>query len=133
MTDFGKDVLCLDSPKTGRYATGATLIGQRLYHALITPRGNLLGGADEESFGEDLSELVGAPANKDTSRKIRAKVQRAASKDDAIESVDVDIVESVQSNGATSYAITIVANTSAGPFSLVLSVDDVSVELVGLS
>ena len=68
MTDFGTDTYCLDSLMTGRMASDATLIGQRLYHALITPRGALLGGPDEESFGEDLEEMI-QMINKDKNRQ----------------------------------------------------------------
>ena len=133
MTDYGTDTYCLDSMKTGRMVSGATLIGQRFYHALITPRGALLGGPDEESFGEDFEELVGAPAGKESERAIRNKVQRAASKDDEILSVSVNIQTTTETNGAVSHEVSITAQTAKGPFDLVLSINDLEVSLVGLS
>lgn len=133
MTDFGTDTYCLDSIQTGRYASGSTLIGQRLYHALITPRGALLGGPEEESFGEDLSDLVGSPAGIESERAIREKVQRAASKDEEILKVSTQIQTTIEPTGAVSHDVQIVADTAAGPFNLVLSINELSVELVGLS
>lgn len=133
MTAYGTDSYCLDSMKTGRMVRGTALIGQRLYHALITPRGALLGGPDEESFGEDLEELVGSPAGKESERAIRNKVQRAASKDDEILSVSVNIQTTTETNGAVSHEVSITAQTAKGPFDLVLSINDLEVSLVGLS
>lgn len=133
MTDFGQDTYCVNSLKTGRMTSGAMIVGQRFYHALITPRGALLGGPDEESFGEDLAELVGAPGWKDSERAIRAKVQRAASKDEEILSVATDILTTIATTGAVSHEVRISADTARGPFSLVLSIDEMSVSLVGLS
>ena len=133
MIDFGTDTYCLDSIQTGRYASDTTLIGQRFYHALITPRGALLGGPEEESFGEDLSDLVGSPAGIESERAIREKVQRAASKDEEILKVSTQIQTTIESTGAVSHDVQIVADTAAGPFNLVLSINDLSVELVGLS
>lgn len=133
MTDYGTDTYCLDSLKTGRMASGAILVGQRLYHALITPRGALLGGPDEESFGEDLSELIGSPAGKESERAIRGKIQRAASKDEEILSVSVDIMTTTETTGAVGHEVRIVADTARGPFALVLAVSELSISLVGLS
>lgn len=133
MTDFGQDTYCLDSLSTGRMVSGTTLIGQRLYHALITPRGALIGGPDEESFGEDLSSLVGSPAGIESERAIREKIQRAASKDEGILSVAIQIQTTIESAGTVSHEVQIAADTSSGPFNLVLSISDLSVELVGLS
>lgn len=133
MTDFGTDTYCLGSIETGRYASGSTLIGQRLYHALITPRGALLGGPDEESFGEDLEELVGSPAGKESEQEIRLRIRRAVSKDEEILSAAVEIRSTIESNGAVAHEISIAAETAKGPFKLVLSIDDLSASLVGLS
>lgn len=133
MTDYGTDTYCLDALRTGRMASGAILVGQRLYHALITPRGALLGGPDEESFGEDLADLVGSPAGKESERAIRSKVQRAAAKDEEILSVSVDILTTTETTGAVSHEVRISADTARGPFSLVLAVSELSISLVGLS
>lgn len=133
MTDYGRDTYCLDSLRTGKFASGATLIGQRLYHALTTPRGALLGGEEAQNWGEDVEGLIGTPAGPNTESKIRAKVDRAASKDETIASITTAIVSSVDAAGDTSHEVTIDAKTAAGPFQLVLSIGSVTVDLLGLT
>lgn len=132
-TDFGRDTYCVDSLQTGRYVSGAALVAQRLYHALRTPRGALRGSPEHEQWGEDIEELVGAPGGQDTQRKIRAKVARAASKDEQILKVSTDIVETIEPNGAGSYVVSVSADTADGPFNLVLGINSVTVELIGMS
>ena len=132
-TDLGRDTFCADSLRAWRAARGGTLVAQRLYHALITPRGALLGGDDEASFGEDLEELIGADAGKQTEREIKTKVDRAASKDETITKITTSVVTTQGANGSVSHEVTIDAETGEGPFRLVLAVGDVDVALVGLS
>lgn len=126
----GRDVYCSDSLRPGRTARGAILTGQRLYHALITPRGALLGGPDEESFGEDLEGLCG---KQDAELEIESRVARAASKDETILSVETTVSRSEDTAGNVSYDVEIAAKTAEGPFRLVLAVGDVTVAMVGLS
>lgn len=128
---IAKDTYCVESLKTGRYASGSTLTAQRFYHSLITPRGALRGGEEEESFGEDLEGVIGMDAT-DAERQIKAKVSRAASKDEEILKVSTTITKTVESNGAASFFVNIVAESSEGPFELLLAVSDVTVSLIGL-
>ena len=128
-----KDTFCIDSIAPGRYASNALLIAQRLYHAIITPRGMLPGGADEANFGEDLEDLIGAPAGKETENLIRQKVNRAAQKDEEILKVSTDIVTNFESNGSASFLVSIVADSTEGPFTLAVSVGQISIEMLGIS
>lgn len=125
------DTYCIDALKTGRYASGTTLTAQRLYHALTTPRGALRGGEDEGSFGEDLSSIIGNNSN-DAARQIKAKVARAASKDEDILSISTNVISTIESNGSTSFIVTISAESSTGPFEFVLAISDVTIALIGL-
>ena len=126
------DTYCVDSIKTGRLASGTTLTAQRFYHSLITPRGSLRGGEDEESFGEGLAGILGMNAT-EAERQIKAKVTRAASKDEEILSASTTIVKTVETNGSASFIVTISAQSSTGPFELVLAVSDVTVAMIGLT
>jgi hypothetical protein len=132
MADFGTDTLCLDSRKTGQYAFGGAIVGQRAYHRLTTPRGALRGGEDEANFGIDLPGEIGRAATDAHARSIEGKIRNELCKDEQIETVDVTLVRSVD-GPAVAYDITIEAKTAAGPFQLVLSVSAVSVQLVGLT
>jgi hypothetical protein len=129
-TDFGQDTFCLDSRRTGRMARGVTLVAQRCYHRLITPRGQLRGGEDEANFGYDLGKLIGRSNLSDS--QIEGEIKNELSKEEAVESVAVMVT---RSSGAVfvSYSIQVDCVTAEGPFSLVLAVSDVTVELVGLT
>lgn len=129
MTDFGRDISCTTSLRTGRYATSARLVAEALYRRLTTPRGTLRGGDEEESYGFDLTELVG---NNTDVVALPGRISAEAHKDPRIDTIEVDIVESTVA-AARSLAITIEATTAEGPFTLQIGIDDVSVALLGLS
>lgn len=129
MTDFGRDIWCIDSLKTGRCATGLQLLGQRLYHRLITPRGMLRGGEDEANFGYDLASEIGSTAA--SLSIVQGKVVQEIQADPEVESAECTI-EEVRSGGDVSWTVTVSVQSAQGPFDLVLAVDDVTVELIGL-
>lgn len=133
MTDFGQDTYCVDSLVTGRLVSGTKLVAQRLYHALTTPRGSLRGSAEHYSWGEDLTALCGSPCDKTTQSAIRTKVNRAVAADNQIKAVAVDIVSSISSVGAGTFEVTVTATTADGPFTLVLAIGEVTVELIGIA
>lgn len=127
--DFGRDVLCVQALKTGRYATGLLLIAQNAYHRLITPRGMLPGAPD---FGLDLSELIGMGDSGDVAARLPGQIRNELVKDERIEDVQVEVVRS-SSAGRVTYTITVSATTALGPFELVLAASDVSVDLLGIT
>ena len=133
MTDYGRDTLCLTELRTGRYATGVRLVAQRFFHALTTPRGSLSGDERHANWGDDLADCLGLPGGVAAEAAIRAKIARAAGNEDAIMSVTTAIVSEQLADGSWSHAVTLDAQTAAGPFTLVLSVDAVTVALLGFS
>jgi len=62
MTEFGRDISCTTSLRTGRYSTGLRLVAEAAFRRLSTRRGTLQGGVDEENYGLDLSSLIGSTA-----------------------------------------------------------------------
>lgn len=130
MTDYGRDVYCLDSLRTGRWATGVRVVAQRCYHRLITRRGQLRGGEDEADFGYDVAGLVGH-TNKSIAA-IQGEIRNELRKDPQVLDAAVTVTRTVAANGSAAYAIEVDCTTDAGPFSLVLAVSDVTVQLVGL-
>lgn len=131
---IARDTYCLDSLKTGRYASGAQLVGQRLYRALTSPRGCLRGSPAHEQWGDDLNEVIGmSGAAKDFERAIRAKVSRACSKDEQISSFTCDVLTTTETNGASTATVTIDAQTAFGPFNLVLAISEVTVQILGIT
>ncbi len=132
MTDFGRDSLCVDSLRTGRYATGVRLVAQRLYHALTTPRGTIQGDERHANWGDDLTDCIGLPGGVAAESSIRAKVARAASQDETIQGVSTTIVSSQAGDGSWSHAVTVDATTAEGPFTLVIpSIDDLTIAMLG--
>lgn len=131
-TNFGRDISCTTSLRSGRYVTGARLVAEAAYRRLTTPRGMLRGGEDEGTYGLDLTELVGTTTTAATAATLQGRVQAELLKDERIESASVTVLET-RNGPSTAYRITIRATTNAGPFTLQVSATDVSVELIGIN
>jgi len=132
MTQFGRDLSCTDSLCASRFVSGATLVAQAAYRRLITPRGALRGGPAEENYGTDLSDYVGAPSNESTAASMHNAVVSELQKDERIHTVSVDVTRSVDGPSST-FLVSIDCTTAEGPFSLQLSVGQVTVGLIGIS
>ena len=130
-TDFGRDIWCDDSLRTGRMATGSRLVAQGAYHRLITPRGTLRGGDDEADFGLDLAGIVGSVTSDADARRLEGMVRGEIRKDERIASVSVVVTRTV-TGAEVSLRVDIAAETDSGPFDLVLGVSLVSVEVLSL-
>ncbi len=127
----GVDTYCVDELKPGRMARGGQLLAHRLYHRLITTAGQLKGGDEEADFGCDLAGFIGSTDSRDLPSMLPVKVQNELLKDPTVESVKVTAVRTV-SGGAVSWALTVKVQSSEGPFELLRSIDDVTVELLGV-
>ena len=118
--------------RTGRYASGALLVGQTCYHRLITPRGTLQGGPDEGNFGLDLEGMCGAAVTADLQNAMPARIENELRKDERVESVRVSMSSSRDANGDITWSFDIRVMTGLGPFALVIGVDNVGVKLLNL-
>lgn len=132
MTELGKEVSCTRSLKTGQYATGQRLVAEAIYRRLITPRGTLRGGEEESNYGLDLAALVGSVRSKSDIAALPAQIEAEIRKDDRVETVSVSIFETTATNGLKSFTLTFAVTTGAGPFTLVIGADAVTVELLGI-
>lgn len=130
--DFGRDTSCTTSLRTGRFVSGARLVGEAAYRRLTTPRGMLRGGEEEANYGLDLTELVGSVSAKRDQASIPGRIRSELTKDERIVTVDVQVAIST-AGPATTFDITIDAVTTAGPFTLVLRASALTVELLGLT
>lgn len=128
-TNFGRDTLCVDSRKTGRYASGKRLLAQRLVHRLTTRKGQLRGGVAERNFGLYLPGLVGATIDTALSGTIGPRIKNELLRDEQVYAVDVTVTPSV-SAGVVTWTIEIAVESAVGPFALVLTVDQVTVKAV---
>jgi hypothetical protein len=131
-TDYGRDVSCIDSLRTGRLVKGARLVAEAAYRRLITPPGSLRGGDDENNYGLDLTALVGEQSPANVAASLPARIRAELLKDERISEVEVTATVST-SGPRTSISLKIVGQTNAGPFDLKLSASEMSVELAGLT
>lgn len=134
VVDYGRELSCTDQISTVRYVTGARLVAEAAYRRLTTPRGLLRGGEDEADYGLDLLELVGSVRSDADAASLPGRIRNELAKDDRIATGTLDVVVDVSEDGAKGkrFSVRIEAQTGAGPFTLTLAVNDVSVEIVGL-
>lgn len=130
--DYGRDMSCTDSIKTGRFVTGVRLVAEAAYRRLTTSRGRLRGGEEEANYGLDLSQFCGSTDPKRTAASLPGRIRAELLKDERIESVDVDIL-AVTDGPGTAFTITINVQTGAGPFTLQLLASSVTVALLGIT
>lgn len=129
--DQGRDTYCFDALVPGRIATGLELVAQRLYHRLSTPAGSLRGGEEEADFGEDLSDYIGSIEESAIAPMLPVRVENILLRDPAVASVDVT-ANRVVTAGQVSWELTIAVVTTLGQITLIASVSDVSVDLLGV-
>ena len=129
MTDYGKDITCTDSLKTGSYSTGVRLVAEAIYRRLITRKGQLLGSPD---YGMRVADYLGADTSTGEIAKVTSLIKQEILKDQRVGSADVVVTEVVEGTERT-WTITVDAYTGAGPFSLVLAVSGVSTELLEIT
>lgn len=132
--DFGRDVLCIDSRQTGRYATGVALIAQRLYHRLITPPGSLRGSKKLRDFGLGIQRWIGQAVSRPVFlASVPARIRAELRKDPQTSRVEPAVVDERAANNDLRYRIRIQAYTAAGPFAFNLGVDEgLSASYLGL-
>lgn len=130
--NFGTDTTCLTSIQTGRLSSGVQLVAEAAYRRLSTSRGTLFGGDEEANYGFNLEDLIGTLTTPSAAAAVPGQIEAELLKDERINAVQATCVQ--QTNGpAVAWLITVTAQTDAGPFKLVLSINDVTVELLGLT
>lgn len=128
----GRDTYCLDAYKPGRTVTGAELLGQRCYHRLITPQGTLRGGEDEANFGLDLAGFVGRTEDAHLASMLPVVVRNELLKDQTVDAVAVK-ASRTESGGLVSWVLTIAVTGTDVEVDLIVSVSEVTVELLGMN
>ncbi|HXG69984.1 MAG TPA: hypothetical protein VNJ04_05145 [Gemmatimonadaceae bacterium] len=132
MVDYGRDMSCTTSLKTGRFVSGVRLVAEACYRRLTTPRGTLRGGEDESNYGLDLTAIIGRTDARSVEASLPGRIRSELEKDERIESVAVDMLVTTDA-GRTTFGITVQCVTGEGPFELQLLASDVTVELLGIT
>jgi len=132
---FGRDTSCFDELRTGRLVSGTDLLAEAIYRRLTTPRGTLRDGDEGLVYGLDLQGFVGTVGTQDAADALPDAVIAEVLKDDRVERCECSAAAQTGTDGLT----TIILDVDVFPrdqtenFTLTLSVDDVTVELLGVS
>ncbi len=132
-TDYGRDVRCTTSLKTGRFVSGVRLVAEACFRRLTTPRGMLRGGDEEANYGLDLTELLGATNLRGVEASLPGRIRAELEKDPRVEEVTVDVLVTTTPAGDSTFSITIDVVTGLGPFTLQLLASAVTVEILGIT
>lgn len=127
--DYGSDVWCDASVKTGRYADDLRLAAQNVVHRLTTPKGALRGGEEEQDYGLDLPGMIGSAQTEADAAALPGRISVELSKDPRVLTTTTTVT-STSDGVATSWTVAITVTTERGSFRLAAS--EVTVELVGL-
>jgi hypothetical protein len=130
-TDYGREVSCTTSLVTGRLVKGLTLLGEAAYRRLTTPRGALRGSPDEENYGIDLLDFIGASNPRQAAARLPGVITSELLKDERFLNVETKVLL-VQNGPASELEISIAIEADDGTFTLKLAVSDVTVELRGI-
>lgn len=127
MTDFGSDLSCVnDCTPDFAEVTGRILIAQRVARRYITPRGRLI---DDPNFGFDMTQFVNDDLSPADIARIRAGAEAEALKDEEVLAASVSIAVSV----VGLMIVTVILQDAKGPFTLVLNVSEVTVQILSVS
>lgn len=124
MTDFGSDISCVtDIAADGRTVTGNRVVAEAVARRLLTPRGRLIG---DPNYGFYLTQFVNADMSPRDIANMNAGIVSECLKDERVEASKVATV--LDSLGVMT--VTIDLTLSTGPFTLALSVTDVTVTIL---
>jgi hypothetical protein len=121
--DFGRDLSCVtDLTPDCREVTGFRVLGEAIARRLLTPRGRLI---YDPNYGYDLSQFLNADLGPGDTAKITANIQAECLKDERVLQAQASVVLQ-----GSVLSVTATIATAAGPFTLVLSVSAVDVQLL---
>lgn len=124
--NYGQDTSCVtDVGLVDVQVTGATLIAQRVARLLQTPRGALGIIGDDPSRGFDVRSLVLAKLGPSDLARAKSQIEAECLKDEQVEAATATLS---LVNGALTISVQI--DSSEGPFSFVLTVDEVTTDLI---
>lgn len=122
--DFGTDLFGInDLDLAMREVSGRELLAQAIARRLQTPRGGLFYDND---YGYDLRALVNAPEL--PKKTVETNIENEVLKDERILDAVVDV--RYEGDPADQLFVRLLLRDGTGPFALVLSVSDVTVEIL---
>ncbi len=126
MANYGTALSCVsDISAESRTVTGNRVVAEAIARRLMTPRGRLIG---YPNYGYDLTQFVNADVGPRELAAMRAGIVAECLKDQRVAGATADVT--LASDVLT---VTIKLDAALGPFSLVLSVTALTVELLDVS
>jgi hypothetical protein len=129
--DPGRDTLCIETLKTGRYMSGTLLIAAGLYHRLITPPGALRGSEDDRDYGLGIQKYIGRVGERDEIG-LGSDIEEELGKDPRVSAITAAVTETSLPNGDLELEAAISAQSNAGPLQFKVRADKVSARFLGL-
>ncbi len=132
---YGTDTWCTESTVVGRLAQGQQVVVQALYRRLITPRGKLRGGPEEDAYGLDISAYLGAVGTETAIAALPGLIRGEFMKDDRVVDVATRSSFATDSAGLTTIELTIdvLLEDEDEPFAFTVAVSEVTTELLGVA
>ena len=124
MTDFGSDISCIfDSTPEFSEVSGLRVVAEAIARRHITPRGQLI---KDPNYGSDMTRYLNADLSATDIAQISAESEAECVKDERV--LAATTIVQVTPQGTLLLNITL--TTADGPFTLVLAVSDVTVQLL---
>lgn len=124
-TDYGTDVSALpDLDPTFALRSGRAVVGEAVARRLSTPRGSL---PYDDDYGFDLRELLGASLSPADVSRVQSAIVAEAEKDERVRGARAQLTFAPTSG---TFTCSLLLDLADGPFSLVLAVSAVSVEVL---
>jgi hypothetical protein len=131
--DFGRDTLCFDTLKTGRYMSGKLLVASGIYRWLLTPPGILSGSDADRNWGFGIQKYLGRVTTESERAQIGGDIETGLLEDDRrLDSVSAIVTQQIDGAGDVELTIAIAATSAAGPLQFKVAVDQVSARFLGL-
>lgn len=128
--DFGTDVdVSTDLPLRRQLVSGKANLGRALVRRLMTPRGALAIVGEDPNYGLDVRQLLNEQMTPTAKATWQSKIARECEKDERV----LGCVASIQFNAGASTAtitLTIATADTSAPFSLVVAVSALTVQLL---
>ena len=130
-TTLGRDTSCTTRLFAGRVVEGARLLAEAYFRRLTTERGALL---DDPDYGLAVSGLLNAGLTVSELASIPGRIRNELEKDDRGKREALRVVVRRSTTNVAAYTIAIHGETQDGDgFDLVLSVDEVTVQILGVA
>jgi len=126
MADLGTDLSCVsDCTSDMAEVSGRVALAQSVARRYQTPRGRLI---YDSNYGFDLTGYVNDDLSPADIARIQSGAAAEAEKDERVETAEVVIAVSV----AGIMVVTVTLDDGNGPFTLVLSVSEVTVDILSV-